>query len=72
MYNASPEDVEIIYAYIESISVQRNIPVNVSDSIEETEKLWMEKAEAAKVILERTDSFVEVILAYYNKMEGQK
>ena len=69
--DASSNDAEIIHAYNAAIAAERKIAVSIN-SIKEPEKLWEQKVEAAKVILERTDAFVEVILTYYNKIENQK
>ena len=71
MENASSADAEIIRAYNSAIATERKIATTIS-TIHESETLWQKKAEAGKVILEKTDAFVEVILAYYNKMKGQK
>lgn len=71
MDNASLNDAEIIRAYNAAIAAERKISMTIS-TIHEFETLWQKKAEAAKVILERTDAFVEVILAYYNKLKEQK
>jgi len=66
--NASPCDAEIIKAYNKAISMERIIGISYSDHIKESDEIWKKKTEIAKIILERTDSFVEVILAYYNKI----
>lgn len=71
MYNTSPNDTEIIRDYNNAIVAERKIAVHIS-STNEHEKLWQKKTEAAKVILERTDAFVEVILNYYNNLKETK
>ena len=60
--NASSSDAHKIKAF-------SNCLVKL-DSIERAQNNWKEKVETAKILLEKTDDFVGVILNYYNKIRG--
>jgi hypothetical protein len=58
------EENAIIKSFIEATANEKSIAIayfNVSDSV------WKEKVFAAQVLLDQVDSFVEAVLAYYNR-----
>lgn len=62
--HGTADEVTVIKLYTEALYAESKITVSHCCS----EEIWEEKIKAAKLLLERIDSFVNVVLAYYKQI----